>query len=165
MTFRRVVISLRGPGQSPVLPFACCVGSLLSVGRCGRCSCWCRFRVRGAQWVVCWGCAGCDMVCLQRGGYPPPPFPPGRPAYAQPLSAVRVHQQRQGGSGPLDCGRWSGAGPWRREGGPGGRDRGRTGNAKRHVITATSTPPFPPTRPRAGPLRQPPGRHVESSSH
>ena len=26
-----------GPGQSPVLPFACCVGSLRSVGRCDRC--------------------------------------------------------------------------------------------------------------------------------
>ena len=49
VTFRRVVVPLRGPGQSPVLPSACCVGSLLSVGRCGRCSCWCRFRVRGAQ--------------------------------------------------------------------------------------------------------------------
>ena len=49
VTFRRVVVPLRGPGQSPVLPFACCVGSLRSVGRCGRCSCWCRFRVRGAQ--------------------------------------------------------------------------------------------------------------------
>ena len=36
VTFRRVVVSLRGPGQSPVLPFACCVGSLRSVGRCGR---------------------------------------------------------------------------------------------------------------------------------
>ena len=35
MTLRRVVASLQGPGQSPVLP----VGSLLSVGRCGRCSC------------------------------------------------------------------------------------------------------------------------------
>ena len=46
VTFRRVVVSLRGPGQSPVLPFACCVGSLRSVGRCGRCSCWCRSRVR-----------------------------------------------------------------------------------------------------------------------
>ena len=49
VTFRRVVAPLRGPGQSPVLPFACCVRSLLSVGRCGRCSCLCRFRVRGAQ--------------------------------------------------------------------------------------------------------------------
>ena len=49
VTFRLVVARLRGPGQSPVLPFTCCVGSLLSVGRCGRCSCWCRFRVRGAQ--------------------------------------------------------------------------------------------------------------------
>ena len=49
VTFRRVVVSLRGPGQSPVLPFACCVGPLRSVGRCGRCSRWCRFRVRGAQ--------------------------------------------------------------------------------------------------------------------
>ena len=49
VTFRLVVAPLRGPGRSPVLPFACCVGSLLSVGRCGRCSCWCRFRVRGAQ--------------------------------------------------------------------------------------------------------------------
>ena len=46
-----------GPGHSPVLPFACCVGSLLSVGRCGRCSCWCRFRVPRAQWLVCRGCA------------------------------------------------------------------------------------------------------------
>ena len=44
VTFRRVVAPLRGPGQFPVLHFACCVGSLLSVGRCGRCSCWCCFR-------------------------------------------------------------------------------------------------------------------------
>ena len=43
VTFRRVAVSLRGPGQSPVLPFACCVGSPRSVGRCGWCSCWCRF--------------------------------------------------------------------------------------------------------------------------
>ena len=63
VTFHLVVVSLQGPGQSPVLPFACCVGSLLSVGRCGRCSCWCHFRVRGAQWLVCWGCAGCDRMC------------------------------------------------------------------------------------------------------
>ena len=49
VTFRLVVAPLRGPGRSPVLPFACCIGLLLSVGRCGRCSCWCRFRVRGAQ--------------------------------------------------------------------------------------------------------------------
>ena len=49
VTFRLVVAPLRGPGRSPVLLFACCVGSLLSVGRCGRCSCWCRLRVRGAQ--------------------------------------------------------------------------------------------------------------------
>ena len=46
VTFRRVVVPLQGPGQSPVLPSACCVGSLRSVGRCGRCSCWCRFRIR-----------------------------------------------------------------------------------------------------------------------
>ena len=62
VAFRLVVVSLQGPGQSPVLPFACCVGSLRSVGRCGRCSCWCRFRVRGAQRLVCRGCAGCGMV-------------------------------------------------------------------------------------------------------
>ena len=49
VTFRLVVAPLRGPGRSPVLPFACCVGSLLSVGRCGWCFCWCCFRVRGAQ--------------------------------------------------------------------------------------------------------------------
>ena len=95
VTSRLVVVSLRGPGQSPVLPFACCVELLLSVGRCGRCSCWCRcracgaqwlvcwgcwchFRVRGAQWLVCWGCAGCGMVCRLRGSgahfrLPPPP--------------------------------------------------------------------------------------------
>ena len=39
VTFRPAAVSFRGPGQSPVLPFACCVGLLLSVGRCGRCSC------------------------------------------------------------------------------------------------------------------------------
>ena len=38
VTVRLVVAPLRGPGRSPVLPFACCVGSLRSVGRCGRCS-------------------------------------------------------------------------------------------------------------------------------
>ena len=64
VTFRRVA-PFRGPGQSPVLPFACCIGSLRSVGRCGRCSCWCRFRVReprrwcaGAVLDVA-GCAVC----------------------------------------------------------------------------------------------------------
>ena len=31
VTFRLVVALLRGPGRSPVLPFACCVGLLLSV--------------------------------------------------------------------------------------------------------------------------------------
>ena len=66
VTFRLVVAPLRGPGRSPVLPFACCVGSLSSVGRCGRCSCWCRFRVRGAQYLVCWDCAECGMVCCLR---------------------------------------------------------------------------------------------------
>ena len=35
VTFRRVVVPLRGPGQSPVLPSACCVGSVRSVGCCG----------------------------------------------------------------------------------------------------------------------------------
>ena len=66
VTVRRVVVSLRGPGQSPGLPFACCVGSLRSVGRCGRCSCGCRCRVGGAQWSVCWGCAGCGGMCRLR---------------------------------------------------------------------------------------------------
>ena len=66
VTFRRVVAPLRGPGHSPVLPFACCVGSLRSVGRCGRRSCWCHFRVRGAQYLVCWGCAGCGGMCRLR---------------------------------------------------------------------------------------------------
>ena len=33
VAFRRVALSLRGPGQSPVLPSACRVGSLLSDGR------------------------------------------------------------------------------------------------------------------------------------
>ena len=47
--FHRVVAPLRDPGESPVLPFACCVVLLPSVGRCGWCSCWCRFRIRGAQ--------------------------------------------------------------------------------------------------------------------
>ena len=35
VTFHLIVVPSRGPGQSPVLPFARCVGSLRSVGRCG----------------------------------------------------------------------------------------------------------------------------------
>ena len=66
VAFRLVVVSLRGPGQSPVLPSACCVGLLLSVDRCGRCSCWWRFRVSGAQWLVCWSCTGCGRMCHLR---------------------------------------------------------------------------------------------------
>ena len=49
VTFHRVAVSLGGPGQSTVLPFACCVRSLRSVGRCSLCFCWCRLRVGGAQ--------------------------------------------------------------------------------------------------------------------
>ena len=62
----RVVVPLRGPEQSPVLPSACYVGSLLSVGRCGRCSRWCRFRVRGAPSLVYRGCAECGGMCRLR---------------------------------------------------------------------------------------------------
>ena len=68
VTFRRVVAPLRGPGQSPGLPFACCVGSLRSVGCCGRRCCWCRFHVRGAQPLVCRGCAGCGGCRLRVSG-------------------------------------------------------------------------------------------------
>ena len=71
VTFRRVAVPLRGPGRSPGLPFARCVGSLRSVGRCGRCSCWCRFRVRGAPSLVCRGCAECGMGCRLRVSAPP----------------------------------------------------------------------------------------------
>ena len=85
VTFRQVVVPLQGPGQSPVLPFACCVGSLRSVGRCGRCSCWCRFRVRGAQSLVCWGCAGCCGGRLTALAAHAPP-PSGRPPPASPRS-------------------------------------------------------------------------------
>ena len=35
VTFRLVVAPLQGPGQSPVLPVACCVGLLLSAAAAG----------------------------------------------------------------------------------------------------------------------------------
>ena len=47
VTFRRIVVPLRSLDSHPFFPSH--AASLLSVGRCGRCSCWCRFRVRGAQ--------------------------------------------------------------------------------------------------------------------
>ena len=69
-----------GPGRSPVLPFACCVGLLLSVGRCGRCSCWCRFRARGAQRLVCWGCAAfCWGRLIVLAAHIPPPLAKATP--------------------------------------------------------------------------------------
>ena len=45
VTFRRVALSLRGPS----CPFACCVRSMRSDDRCGRCCLWCCCRVSGAQ--------------------------------------------------------------------------------------------------------------------
>ena len=70
VTFHLIVVSLRGPGQSPFLPSTCCVGSLLSVGRCSRCSCWCCFRICGAQCRVFLKGGGVQ------GGEPPPPADP-----------------------------------------------------------------------------------------
>ena len=103
VTFRRVVAPLRGPGQSPALPFACCVGSLRSVGRCGRCSCWCRFRVRGAQSLVCRGCAECGGMCR----LPPHPHPPARrktPLPLQPLQRRTPRRPCAGGTNPSSPG-------------------------------------------------------------
>ena len=59
-TLRPLVVSLRGPGRSPVLPFAECAGSALSAqpqgGRVLVCLC-------GTPYSVCCGCGWC----------PPPP--------------------------------------------------------------------------------------------
>ena len=91
VTFRRLAVSLRGPGQSPVLPFACCIGSLCSDGRCGPCSCWCRFRVRGAQGLAHWGCAGwCGGRFTVFAAYSPPHS--GRPPHASRHFRVRAAQ-------------------------------------------------------------------------
>ena len=90
MTFRWVAVSLRGPGQSPARPFACCVGSLRSVGLCGRCSCWCRFRVRGVP-GLCWmwrdvplGVSGAQWL----------PLPAPRRDVLEGLRAQRGFQER-----------------------------------------------------------------------
>ena len=69
VTFRQVAVSLQGPGQSPLLPFACCIGSMLSDGSCGLYPLWCCCHVSGAQqlayWGLCWWC--------HREKPPPPP--------------------------------------------------------------------------------------------
>ena len=74
VTVRRVAASLRGPGQSPVLPSACCVGSLRSDGRCGRCSCWCRSASAGPSGWHTGGCAGgwCGGHFMVLAAPPPP---------------------------------------------------------------------------------------------
>ena len=96
VTFRPVAVPLRGPGRSPVLPSACCVGSLRSVGRCGRCSCWCRFRICGAQWLVCWGCAGCGGMCRLP---PSPNRTPRTPQTGLQRSPLPHHPLEGGGMG------------------------------------------------------------------
>ena len=99
--------TLRGPGQSPVLPCACCVGSLYSDGRCGLCSCWCCFRVSGAQEMAHQGCAGwCGGRCGGRftvfAAHSPPHS--GRPPHASPCFRVRAvqhfHPSIRGPGGP-----------------------------------------------------------------
>ena len=74
MTFCRVAVSLRGPGRSPVLPFACCVWLPRSVTRCSRCSRWCRLHVRGAQLLVrgCTGCCGGRLTVFAAHAPPSP---------------------------------------------------------------------------------------------
>ena len=60
VTFRRAAVSLRGPGQSPFLPFACCVGLLRSDGRRGLCSfCGVASAFAGPSSWRTGGCAGC----------------------------------------------------------------------------------------------------------
>ena len=94
VTFRLVVAPLRGPGRSPVLPFACCVGSLLSVGRCGRCSCWCRFRVRGAQWLACWDCPpGASRARRHNKRLTPPTTTHTHTQHQQPVACLLVFLQ------------------------------------------------------------------------
>ena len=128
VTFRRVVVPLRGPRQSPVLPFARCVGSLRSVGRCGRCSCWCRFRVRGAPSLVCRG--------------------PHLPTYAYLCIGYSTHFAA---TKPLPAPVTSG-GPTRRFRGrarlPGSRRRPRAASARPRRPTAPRAPPTPPLQPR-----------------
>ena len=87
VTFRLVVVSLRGPGQSSVLPFACCVGSLLSVSRCGRCSCWCRFRVRGAVGVPPHSLPDAELL----SGTPGPGLPRTKKNPHKPKPSLKQH--------------------------------------------------------------------------
>ena len=73
MTFRPSLVSLRGLGQSPILPSAERVGSLSSARPWGRCVLR-HLCVRGAQYLVCYGC-GCPFRdglgaaghCIPRG--------------------------------------------------------------------------------------------------
>ena len=87
MTLCQVAVSLRGPGRSPVLPFACCVGSMRSDGCCGRCSLWCRFRASGPSSWRTGGCAGCcgGRVTVVAAHSPPRS---GRPSHVSPRFRV-----------------------------------------------------------------------------
>ena len=90
VTFRLVVVPLRGPGQSPILPFACCVGLLLLpaaaagalagvVSAFAEPSSWCVGAVLNVEW--CAVCASAAPNSCRIGGgvwpnmYPPPPPP------------------------------------------------------------------------------------------
>ena len=82
VTFRRVVVSLRGPGQSPVLPSACCVGSLRSDGRCGGVLC-------GVVSTGAWshGAQSCHAQSpASSATYPRPPTPLSNPRSGAKLS-------------------------------------------------------------------------------
>ena len=100
VTFCRGAVSLQGPGQSPVLPFACCVGSLRSVGRCGQCSCWCRCRVRGAQWLAYWRCAGQRMAHFSVFAANSPPHSGRPPPASLSFRGHVVHRVAVSSQGP-----------------------------------------------------------------
>ena len=87
VTFRRAAVSLWSAGQSPVLPFACCVGSLRSDGRCILCGVVSTL-AEPSSWRT-WGCAVCCGGCLTVSAAHSPPrlgrplhVPPPPPAHA-----------------------------------------------------------------------------------
>ena len=83
VTSRRVAIYLQGPRHSPVLPFACCIGSMLFDGCGGQCYLWCPFRI-GAARLAHWGCAGyCRGHFTILAAHSPPR--PGHPPHASPV--------------------------------------------------------------------------------
>ena len=133
-------------GPWTVTRSACCVGSLLSDGRCGPCSCRCRFCVCGAQqlahWGLCWWLRGAFYGFCLLPDLPPPAILQEAWMYALRNHIVHLFRRRRLGNPkipPTQTCTGDAASGYTRTDVPLKQPEARTAHGTGHALLCTST--------------------------